>query len=199
MKALLLKDLCTVIRPMRYYLVLLLVFALVPRFHLYGLPVTYMAALAVSSLSYDERSHWDSLAAMMPYTAAQLVGSKYILAALSSVCAAALAVLGAALFAPDQLWETVAAVVACVAVGLLLVSLALPIMYRIGTERGRLPLMAFTILIACCGTLFSIQLFPDQAVSSGSFAGTLTAVLAGSLALFSLSFLLSTRIYQRKK
>lgn len=79
MKGLLLKDWYTLIKQMKIMLVLMLVFACVPGYSMAAFAVVYAAMLPVTALAYDERSKWDELAAMLPYSVKEIVGGKYVL------------------------------------------------------------------------------------------------------------------------
>ena len=79
MKGLLLKDWYTLIKQMKIMLVLMLVFACVPGYSMAAFAVVYAAMLPVTALAYDERSKWDELAAMLPYSVREIVGGKYVL------------------------------------------------------------------------------------------------------------------------
>ena len=73
MKGLLLKDWYTLIKQMKIMLVLMLVFACVPDYSMDAFAVVYTAMLPVTALAYDERSKWDELAAMLPYSVREIV------------------------------------------------------------------------------------------------------------------------------
>ena len=79
MKALLLKDFYVLWKQMKAFLVLILLFSALPGSYNAIFAVTYAAMLPYSCVAYDERSKWDQLAAMMPYSNRDLVLSRYIL------------------------------------------------------------------------------------------------------------------------
>lgn len=79
MKALIKKDVLTLGRQFRYFLVLLLFFAAIPGDFASSFAMVYAIKLPVSAIAYDERSKWDTLAAGMPYTPLAIVGGKYAL------------------------------------------------------------------------------------------------------------------------
>ena len=91
MKGLLLKDLYTLGKQMKIFLVLLVAFALIPGYSISAFAVMYAAMLPMTALAYDERSKWDTLAAMMPYSTGALVLSKYLLGYFLAFCAALIA------------------------------------------------------------------------------------------------------------
>ena len=91
MKGLLLKDWYTLIKQMKIMLVLMLVFACVPGYSMAACAVVYAAMLPVTALAYDERSKWDELAAMLPYSVREIVGGKYVLGVTAVAAAGAVA------------------------------------------------------------------------------------------------------------
>ena len=93
MKGLLLKDFFTLSRQLRLFLVMLVIFALVPGMDLAAFAIVYAAILPLSAIAYDEQAKWDQLAVMLPYTPAQLVASKYLLGYLCCIAATLLSLL----------------------------------------------------------------------------------------------------------
>ena len=79
MKGLLIKDWKTLLKQMKVMLAIVVVFACIPGTYMAAFALFYAAMLPVTALAYDERAKWDELAAMMPYTAKAIVGSKYVL------------------------------------------------------------------------------------------------------------------------
>jgi energy-coupling factor transporter ATP-binding protein EcfA2 len=57
----------------------LLIFTIIPNMNLSSIAIVYAAMLPITVIAYDERSKWDQLAAMMPYSKRELVFSKYLL------------------------------------------------------------------------------------------------------------------------
>jgi len=78
-KGLLLKDLYVLMRQMKIFLVMIVIFALVPGGSMTVFAVVYAGMMPYTALAYDERCKWDVLAGMMPYTKRQIVLSKYVL------------------------------------------------------------------------------------------------------------------------
>ena len=79
MKALIKKDIFTVLKSMKVFLVIIILFSIIPGFSASSFAVVYASMLPLTALAYDERSKWDTLAATMPYSPWQIVGSKYAL------------------------------------------------------------------------------------------------------------------------
>lgn len=97
MKALLYKDACVLWKQMKFMLVIIAVFCLLPNsFGLNAFFVVYAGLmLPVSLMAYDERAHWDSFAAMLPYPPRALVLSRYAAGWLLTLLAGVLYLVGA--------------------------------------------------------------------------------------------------------
>ena len=91
MKGLLLKDVYTLAKSLRVFLLLIIVFSCLPGLNMTVFAVVYSSLLPVTALSYDERCKWDTLAAMSPYSPAEMVISKYLLGYIGILFASMLA------------------------------------------------------------------------------------------------------------
>ena len=78
MKALLWKDICMLRRQLRLFIFAMLVFAAIPNSYIQLFAVAYASMLPYNTIALDEQSHWDQLAAMMPYSDRDVVLSKYL-------------------------------------------------------------------------------------------------------------------------
>lgn len=156
MKSLLLKDLFTLTRQLRIFLLLLLIFVLIPGLDLAAFAVVYAAFLPISAVAYDEQSKWDQLAVMMPYNPLQLVFSKYLLGYLACLAAALLSL--AARFVYTAITGAAADPVAYLSipvtagVAVLLQAIGLPAIFRLGVEKGRFVFLALIVLVITMAT-----------------------------------------------
>ncbi len=142
MKALLLKDVYVLYKQLRYLLVTLLLFCTLPTLSATAFSMIFVVMLPVTTLGYDERSKWEQLAMMMPYTTRQLVLSKYILGYLGAGVVTVISLLSdsvSCLLEGQPLTvDVLQTLVIFPCIGLLLFSLNLPLMFRYGTEKGRI-------------------------------------------------------------
>ena len=202
MKGLLLKDWYTLIKQMKIMLVLMLVFACIPGYSMAAFAVVYAAMLPVTALAYDERSKWDELAAMLPYSVWEIVGGKYVLgvaAVVAAGAAAAVAQLILSRFGWTQ-FDTEAAIAllftACLA--LIMLAINLPVMFRLGVEKGR---VLFTILIcasAAAGVILSDELSAlIDGIGSPAMAALILLAIAAAAQV--ISFEISVRFYGMKR
>ena len=174
----------------------------------------FLGGLYVSStLTLDEQSQWDTYARTLPVTAAQIVGSKYLLSVawtlicfLLSQSLCSLSGLTRGNLA-DQWHNYLAGNLAATALVFLYNALTLPLSYKFGAAKARsVTIVATGVLVGVSvlgiGQLLrttdaeQINLIPvDSAL--GVFL-VLLAFLAVSLVLFLISWLVSTAIYRNK-
>lgn len=196
MKALLLKDWYVLTHQLKLVLAALVMFALVPMLSSTACSVIFVILLPVSALSYDEHSHWDQLAAGMPYTVPQLVVSKYLFGYLGAACIAVLSLLSHVLFSAND--GALPVLLCLLLLGLLMLALVLPVLFRFGVERGRL---VYVLVVALSTAAASI--LPSQSVTPDLSNLPMTALLltgiAAVAALNALSIALSIRFYEKKR
>lgn len=193
MKGLLLKDTYVLMRQMKFFFFLIVLFAVMPNMFSFG--ILYAAMLPYTALAYDERSKWDQLAAAMPYSRRDLVLSKYLLGWISSG-SATLIVLASML--TKQVVHGSAAVslpllLLAFCCALLLPDVTLPFMFRFGVERGRIFTLAFIVLI--CATAGGLNTL-SSGVNLNGLIRTLTWTLPAAAAVLTpASIFLSLRWY----
>lgn len=200
MKALIKKDIFTVLKSMKVFLVIIILFSIIPNFSASSFAVVYASMLPLTALAYDERSKWDTLAATMPYSPWQIVGSKYVLGyfglagsiLLTLAAQGATRLLGVAFDAASS-----ESVLYAACTGLLMTALSLPAAFRFGVEKGRLML---TALIVC---ILAVVLFSDrltQVFSADTSAVSLRiAALIFFAAINAASIALSAKLYEKRR
>ena len=154
MKALLYKDACVLWKQMKFMLLLVAIFCLLPNsFGLNAFFVVYAGLmLPVSLMAYDERAHWDSFAAMLPYPPRALVLSRYAAGWLLTLLAGVLYLVGALI--QDQgapLGTALGTLGWVLAVVLLCQAILFPFFFRVGTEQGRLYMILLSVLLLLGG------------------------------------------------
>ena len=199
MKALILKDTYVIWRQMKYFLVMILLFSALPSGFNNAFAVVYAAMLPYTALAYDERSKWEQMAAVMPYSTRDIVLGKYVFGWL---CIAAAAVLSLLLQAVLSLVSSrsfsPAMMVMSALGGLCILAISLPVMFRFGVEKGRMAM--FLIIFLVCGTagaISSIAVSGDGA--KFSFQGpALVILLIAAVVLTAVSIPLSQRFYRER-
>lgn len=174
MKALLKKDALVLLKQMKIFLLLILVFAFLPMgtFNITFVMV-YASMLPLTAISFDESSKWDTMAAMMPVRSVHLVAGKYILGYVVILSAAALVFLGYTIrahFIDTNIMrgETVYQIFFAVCIATTMMAIILPLIFKLGIEKGRLVFFALFAL----GFILSF-------IFSGNFMRSLSQILDG--------------------
>ena len=142
MEALLLKDLCVLWKQMRMMLLILAFLSVVGGAFNSVFVVVWCALLPYTAIAYDERSHWDQFAAMMPYRRKDIVLSKYVLGWL---CMAASAVVCFVMQTLIGLYSShvtsIPTLLVSLCLGVICMDVTMPMIFRFGVERGRMVFM----------------------------------------------------------
>ena len=203
MKGLLLKDYYTLLKQLRFYLVFLLIFTIIPNMNLSSIAIVYAAMLPITVIAFDERSKWDQLAAMMPYTERELVLSKYVLGYIAvagfGVVAFALQS-GIALIGrhPFTMIQGMTLLVTAAA-ALILLAINLPFMFWLGVERGRIVFMvliALTVFLGMMSADSAKQLLANSTITEYQL---LLLCAAAAIVTNAISIFASLKIYRKKK
>lgn len=200
MKALILKDTYVIWRQMKYFLVMILIFSALPNGFNNAFAVVYASMLPYTALAYDERSKWDQMAAMMPYSTRDVVLGKYVFGWLCIGAAAVLSGLFQAVLSLVTDREVLPGTLVLSVLGALcILAITLPVMFRFGVEKGRLAM--FLIIFLVCGTagaIASITVSGD--VGAFAFQGPILVVLLiAALVLTAVSVSLSMRFYAKRQ
>ena len=200
MKGLLYKDAVTLVKQLKLFLLMIVIFSVIPGYNMITFALVYCAMLPFSAMAYDERSKWNRLAAMLPYSDAQLVLCKYILGWLSVIGAMLIAAVAqfAVLLtrgAQAELAPMLLTLVVSASASLILLALSLPFLYRFGVERGRM-----TFIVAIALGVVGVTLFSNAAsfdLNEHASSILLIVVPALAVALNAMSVPVSTRLYRR--
>ncbi len=196
MLALLLKDLYTLKGQMKVFLFILIIFALAFQAEAGAFAVFYATLLPVTSLAYDEQSKWPQLALMLPYSIKDIVLSKYLLGWFLSFVVSMLYGLVSLLIDGGDYFL----VVIFMSLALCFLALTLPLVFWLGTEKGRLLLVA--VLAGIFGMIgatgYISVLYGMQEVPFGSVPAFSGVCLLGTLLFNVLSIFLSIFLYKRR-
>ena len=162
-------------------------------------PMIIGMMLPVSIISYDERFKWHIACDALPCSRAQAVSSKYILTLLlvGLVFVLTMLIQGIRLSragALAQLWELPGMLLP---VGLVGPAVLLPVIFRLGVEKGRIFYYVLVGLVAAAAVIFSSGQSPEIPTAQVQLPGL--ALVLGSLVLFALSWGLSIVLYQRRE
>jgi len=192
MKALIQKDFYVIWKQMRIFVVIILLLSIMNSAFNIVFLVVWCSMLPYTAMAYDERSHWNQLAAMMPYSKRDIVLSKYVLgwlcmAAAGLLCLAARMVLGHFLESEVD----VPIVLTSLCLGVISLDITLPAVMRFGVERGR---MIFMVVI------FGAALGAGVALDSVDIPSVPLPVMAllplAAVVLTAVSIPLSMKLYQ---
>ena len=213
MKGLLLKDYYMILKYCRIYGLIVLVFgacSLVDQSNLFMLayPAVLCGINCVTLLSYDERSQWQQYCEILPYTRKQVVDAKYLLSGilisgLAGLLAAAHSLAGAVRGNFNLIWVFE---VFCLiwAVGYLFSAICLPMIFKFGSEKGRIMYIAVVIIFCVGFVTFGVNV-SDTAQNEEALGFLLVnptymgaaAVIAS--VLFAISMKLSERFYMNRE
>lgn len=199
MKALLLKDTYVIWKQMKIFLLIILVFSAIPRGFNSAFAVIYAAMMPYTAMAYDERSKWDQMAAMMPYSTRDIVLGKYVFGWLCIAAAAVLSALFQGLLSFLGAGLSLALLAMSVLSGLCVLAITLPMMFRFGVEKGRLAM--FLIIFLVCGSAGAIASITVSEGSGTAFAFQdliLPVLLAAAVVLTAVSVPLSMRFYRER-
>lgn len=195
MKGLILKDFFVLKKTMLLYLMIELVLLTAAIFNpsmmtfavLYFLILSVM--LPITALAYDERAGWEKYALSMPVTRKELILGKYLLGLILlavSILLNLIFVGGYGLmtnFSSYGLNDFALLISASAAAGCLFLSVLMPIMFRFGTEKGRI-VMVLMILIPVGATLILSKTgVLDSIAEQGSAAEQVLNLIQNNLAL----------------
>ena len=196
MKALLIKDIIMIWKQMKLMLALILVFSVVSYNYQNVFAVVYAALIPYIALAYDERSKWSRMASMLPYSARDIVWSKYVLGFV--FCTATLILTVTIRFAVStvrsEAFDVLLLVLGYIG-AILIMDISLPLMFRFGVEKGR-AIMAFIVFLIC-GSTAAVVAIP-QMPNTNIFIAVLSA-FAVTIVLTALSVWISSKLYLKRE
>lgn len=165
--------------------------------------VLMVSMMPRSLMAYDERSKWEKMAICMPVSRKTFVYEKYLFAFLCGLSGVAVYVAGSILSGILRGRQfNIGYAGALLAFSLLDTAIELPILLKMGVEKGRLWLTAaMIVLFALAGG--GSSLLAQRSVLEN--AGTLIPAVSGLLvvvvgaALFFFSLRISVRIYEKRE
>ena len=197
MIALVKKDLYVLVKQMKLFLLFILVFSLLPSTSTHVFAVVYASMLPYTAMAYDERSKWDQLAAMLPYSTRDMVLSKFVLGWMFIAGAAGLSLVARTVTAVfTHQGADVAATFLYFCVAVLLLAVTLPLMFRFGVEKGR-ALMIFIVVAGAISSASAMEISSDASFTAPPLLALVLPVAAvvGSF----LSVNISMRLYARRR
>jgi len=135
-------------------------FVLIPDEFLSNFVIVFAAMLPITAIAYDERSKWNELQNMMPYSSREIIYSKYILGYLLMGIVTAMSyllhfILSIFIEEYKALIEP-SIVISILGVALIISAINMPIMFKFGVEKGRFAFIGLMALTTMLGTNLSI-------------------------------------------
>ena len=215
MTGLMLKDLLVMRKTLKTYALFLAFYAALAAVG--ALPLAAVTAmvqiiimmLPIAAFSYDELAKWDRYVLTLPLGHRTVVKARYLFTLLMSLGAAALGLLTCvllSLFRQESLGENLASVLICLALGLFIADVMLPLCYKLGPERARpyLYLVVFLPVILLfitykLGFLNGLELFFLSGRSEGSILALFSLLPLAALAGLWASYLAACRVVEAKE
>lgn len=199
MKAVLLSDLTVIKTQAKSVLLVLVVWLAITVYNKSGLffsalSVVYAMMLPLTCIATYEKSHFDRYLLTAPVGRAAAAMGHYLF---SIICAFCLAVIGfiASVALGMDTPEAIYSSSACFCVGIVMVSVLLPVIYKFGTEKARLTMMAiFVLFLLAFGLLLSAL-----DVDMDSLGDALVLLPVVTLVVFAASAAISVGIYKRRE
>lgn len=209
MKGLILKDLYLARKHCKYVFLLLAVFAAISLIDDNAFFIVYPCFAAgiipLTLYTLDEQSKWLQYADSLPCGRAKIVSAKYLIGLIACACTLtifAAAQLIAQLTAKSfDLFQFEYIISVITAIYLFTPAMILPFVFKYGSARGRI--MYYVVVGVFCGLVGALTAndvsFLSFQIHSPSPAAFGAVLLLISAAVYSLSWLLSIRFYQKRE
>lgn len=152
----------------------------------------------ITSIAFDERVKWDKIALTMPIKRKDLVLSKYVLSYMTVLLSIAIYIIYLLIFGRTIDKNILITIGGVVAICILYQSIFLPIIFKFGTEKGRI-----IFFIGCAVPYVLIYLINKtnllKAPSQDLIDLLPVIVVIGTVVISILSMLISNKIYNKKE
>ncbi len=206
MKGLIIKDFLSLKRQAKTFGVMMILYAVLGFMQddasmLIGMITVIISILPITAMAYDEQAKWERYALTLPLSRTQLVVSKYILALLlivvSIVIGFAMSVI-VTLLKGATLDVAMLGVVtlACAGVGIFINSALLPFLFKLGSEKARMLMMAVMILPT---VLILVVARMGLTITAEALKLIMILLPVGLVVMFIASLYISIQIYKKKE
>lgn len=171
MKGLLIKDFYVLVKQLKIFLVFIPLMALMGGSSLASTSILLGAVLPMTAIAYDERSKWNELALMMPYSKKDIAICKYLLGYTCMLIATMLSFLGQTLLVTfgGKLDFNINMLLFGVAAGLFFIALNTPLSFKFGVEKVRyifiIGMVAITALAGILVETDSINVIAQSSIA----------------------------------
>lgn len=201
MKGLMKKELLTLWRASRGFLLMCVVFIIVSIFSQDNIifllmPIMISGLLPSTLLSYDERCRWQEFSGSLPVTRAQLVSAKYLLGLICMTVVLVITALAHLIVHRNPSDTLFSMLGSMYGLSLFISAVSLPMMFKFGVEKGRLWYYATLVLIGGASGA-SAGLAPE--LMQSELPAVLRFVPLIGIVLYAVSWLLSIRFYEKRE
>lgn len=161
-----------------------------------GILAVFSVLITITTCAYDERSGWDKYALTMPVGKRELVLSKYVISLLT-LAVGMLVFVGLNLLLQIEPSEFLLLTGIFTALGLIVMDVVLPIIFRFGTEKGRILLILVFLVPTVLGLLMEKSSLNLQVSLSAD--GMCMLALGLGVILFPVSAYFSLVLYGRRE
>lgn len=207
MRGLLIKDGYLAWAHFKMYILMVLAFSLLSaadpgNFFLVFYPCMLCGMIPVNLMAYDERSKWDVYTALMPFTRAQIVTSKYLVGIIGQgIILTLVAVVNIVRMALSgsvdwqYLFDLMGIMIMLAAVS---VALPLPFIFRSGVEKGR---MGYYVMIGLAGVSSGVAggLLGDNVAAFTLPELAVPIMVLIGMSVYALSWWLSVKFYEKRE
>lgn len=206
MKALLYKDFLGILKYCRFHLMLCGIFLVGTAFigdmeFMRTYVLVFTGVLPITLIAYEESEHWDRLALTMPLSRRIIVTEKYLVSLLLQGVGTILAgvSMAAQMIRGGQLdvQALFTGLLLILALAVAMPSLMLPVIFKVGAERGRL---AYTLVLGIAmGCIVSGAAVMSE-LDSGLNIDAVAVILAGAVVLmYPISWALAVHWYENRE
>ena len=203
MKALIRKDLYSTVVSFRSVFLIMAVFAAVTIFvPNTGFYIPYLVVLpgtlASTFINLETREKWNVCALTLPVSRRTVVTARYVCTLLMVLCGAFVGGVCLALralrgFEGAGIFESLAM---CLAAGLLVPSVTVPMAYKFGAEKGR-----YLVMFLIIGVMIGLMALSGEDLQMSALPAWLSpwTLLALIIALYVFSWAISLQVYEKKE
>lgn len=196
MKGLLLKDFYVLSKQLKLFLVMMVVFSIIPGGYLSAFAIMYASMMPITTIGYDERAKWKKMASMMPYGKEELVMSKYIVGYVVTFGMTIIAMIARTVYGiieGTDLIEGIGTLYIVFLLATFVAALNLPIILKLGVEKGRILFVFITVVFTLGVTGLIAKANVD--ISTGLFLiiATVVIIIANLI-----SIKISIRVYNNE-
>ena len=205
MKGLLLKDFYMTVKSCKMYFIVDALFIIMSfafsgiaddSFTVLMFPILIAGEISISLMNHEEKSQWTKYSNTLPYSAGQIVSSKYIFSILFVLFTTLVTFLAVIIYVNiiggAELSQAGAVVGGICIVSLIVPAVGLPLCFKFGTERGRI-IFFFALFLGA----FGIGALGSDALAK--IDHMVWIIIAAAVVIYALSWFISVSIYSKRE